>query len=166
MSLSGLLEPGDEGVTRLSDAVGILEQTPAAVEHARALVNLGEGLRIRGRRAEARDVLARARDVAHRCGAGGLAERARDELVASGARPRREALSGPDALTPAEARTARMAAEGLTNREIAQALFVSAKTVEAQLSQAYGKLSIHGRRELADALRRVPRHDDGAGAPS
>ncbi len=166
LSLSGLLAPGDEGVTRLSDAVGILEQTPAAVEHARALVNLGEGLRIRGRRAEARDVLARARDVAHRCGAGGLAERARDELVASGARPRREALSGPDALTPAEARTARMAAEGLTNREIAQALFVSAKTVEAQLSQAYGKLSIHGRRELADALRRVPRHDDGAGAPS
>ena len=117
-------------------------------------MNLGEGLRVRGRRAEARQVLAQARDIAHDLGARALVRRARDELVASGARPRREALSGPDALTPAEARTARMAAEGLSNREIAQALFVSAKTVEAQLSQAYAKLSIHGRRELAGALGR------------
>ncbi len=152
LSISGLLQATDEGLARLRQAVCILERTPARVEHARALVNLGEGLRTRGQRAEARTVLAQARDLAHRCGAGALVQRAREELIASGARPRREALSGPDALTPAEARTARMAAEGLSNREIAQALFVSTKTVEAQLSQAYAKLSIHSRRELAGAL--------------
>ena len=45
-----------------------------------------------------------------------------------------------------------MAVDGLTNKQIAQALFVSTKTVEAQLSQAYGKLSISGRAELAKAL--------------
>ncbi len=79
-------------------------------------------------------------------------DQARAELVATGARPRRDALSGPAALTPAELRTARMAVGGLTNREIAQALFVSAKTVEAQLSHAYAKLAIHSRSELAIAL--------------
>ena len=152
LSLSGLLDPTDDGIARLHQAVAILERTPARVEHARALVNLGEGLRLRGQQAEARTVLAQARDAAHRCGAGALVQRAGAELVASGARPRRDAITGPDALTPAEARAARMAAEGLSNREIAQALFVSTKTIEAQLSRAYAKLSIHGRSELADAL--------------
>ena len=61
-------------------------------------------------------------------------------------------LRGPDALTPAELRTARMAAGGLSNREIAQALFVSAKTVETQLSHAYAKLGIAGRNALASSL--------------
>jgi DNA-binding CsgD family transcriptional regulator len=153
LSLSGLLEPGDPGLVRLHEAVGILQRTPARLEHARALVNLGEGLRARGHRHESRKALSLGLDLAHRAGAAALAQRARAELVATGARPRREALSGPDALTPGELRTARMAAEGLSNREIAQALFVSAKTVEAQLSQAYAKLSIQGRRELATALR-------------
>jgi DNA-binding CsgD family transcriptional regulator len=72
--------------------------------------------------------------------------------VAAGARPRREALSGPGALTPAELRTARMAAEGMTDREIAQGLFVSAKTVETHLSHAYAKLGIERRAELSAAL--------------
>ena len=152
LSLSGLLDSSDDGLARLHQAVEILGRTPAQLERARALVNLGEGLRVRGRRAEARKALIQGLEIGHRSGSGALVQRARSELVASGARPRRTAVSGPDALTPAELRTARMAAAGLSNREIAQSLFVSSKTVESHLSQAYAKLSISSRRELAGAL--------------
>jgi DNA-binding SARP family transcriptional activator/DNA-binding CsgD family transcriptional regulator len=157
LSLSGTLDAGEEGLGRLRDAVGILEGSPARLEHARALVNLGAGLRERGRRADAREPLSAALDIAHQLGAATLAERAHRELVAAGARPRRRARRGPDALTPAEMRTARMATDGLTNREIAQALFVSSRTVEAQLHQAYSKLEISSRGELARALAALDR---------
>jgi DNA-binding CsgD family transcriptional regulator len=144
--------PGADGLALLRDAVDALERTPAELEHARALVNLGAGLRVRGAHEEARTPLSQAFDIAHRLGSSALADQARAELVASGARPRRARLEGPDALTPAELRTARIAAGGLSNREIAQALFVSAKTVETQLSHAYAKLGITGRTELASSL--------------
>jgi DNA-binding CsgD family transcriptional regulator len=161
LSAMGGLDGGLAGLARLREAVRILEPSPARLEHARALVNLGTGLRERGKRAEAREPLTRGLDLAHRCGGGALVERARQELVATGARPRRDALRGPEALTPAEMRTARMAAEGLTNRQIAQALFLSGKTVEVHLSHAYSKLEIAGRSQLAEALaaasRRVSR---------
>jgi DNA-binding CsgD family transcriptional regulator len=153
LSASGLLDPGPAGLTSLGDAVALLEHSPARLEHARALVNLGSGLRARDERERAREPLARGLDLAERCGAGALAERALRELVAAGARPRRRALSGPESLTPAELRTARLAAEGLSNREIAEALFVATKTVEWQLSHVYAKLGIAGRDELAAALR-------------
>jgi DNA-binding CsgD family transcriptional regulator len=140
------------GSSSWGEAVARLDATPARLDHARALVNLGVGLRERGESAQARVALAQGLDIAHGCGAFALAERAREELVAAGARPRREALSGPGALTPAELRTVRMATEGLTNREIAQALFVSTKTVETHLSHAYAKLAIERRAELSAAL--------------
>jgi DNA-binding CsgD family transcriptional regulator len=95
-------------------------------------------------------------DLAQRCGATALAERAHDELVASGARPRRLVLTGVDALTASERRVAEMASEGLTNREIAQALFVTEKTVEGHLGHAYRKLDIRSRSELPKALIRQP----------
>ncbi|MGA9874622.1 MAG: helix-turn-helix transcriptional regulator, partial [Solirubrobacteraceae bacterium] len=76
----------------------------------------------------------------------------RTELSAAGARPRRVFNSGRDALTPSELRVARMAAEGLTSQEIAQALFVTTKTVDAHLSHTYAKLDINSRKQLADAL--------------
>jgi DNA-binding CsgD family transcriptional regulator len=152
LSVSGALEPGPDGLRQLRESVAVLEREGVSLEHARALVTLGAGLRARGERAAARTCLSDASDIAHRVGAFAVAQEARAELVASGARPRRHATKGPDALTPAELRTARMAAAGLTNREIAQALFVSAKTVEAQLSQAYAKLSVGGRGELAASL--------------
>jgi DNA-binding CsgD family transcriptional regulator len=157
LSVCGSLESGPAAMTRLREAVSILEQSPARLEYARALVNLGAALRVQGQREPSRRALSRALDVAARCGATTLAEQARSELIATGARPRRELLTGPGSLTPAELRAARMAADGLTNREIAQALFVSAKTVEAQLSAAYTKLSIGSRRELRGALERVTR---------
>jgi DNA-binding CsgD family transcriptional regulator len=153
LSLRGTIEDGERGLRQLEDGAAILERSPARLEHAGALVNLGVGLRERGQRQEARRSLSEALDIAHELGASALAERARSELIASGARPRRDAQSGPAALTPAEHRAAKMAADGLTNREIAQALFVSARTVEAQLHQAYAKLSIRSRAELGGALR-------------
>jgi len=153
LSTSGLLDGGGRGLDLLRDAVKVLERSPARLEHARALVNLGAGLRRRGQVDAARKSLAEGAHHAHRCGAVALADRARRELVAAGARPRRASLRGPEALTPAESRVARMAAQGLTNRDIAQALFVSTKTVEWQLSRAYEKLAVHSRTQLSGALK-------------
>jgi len=77
-------------------------------------------------------------------------QRVRDDLVAAGARPRRPSLSGADALTPRERRITAMAAEGLSNREIAEALFITTKTVETHLRHAYAKLGVGNRLLLAD----------------
>ena len=102
---------------------------------------------------KSREMLHAGMELAHRCGAAPLVERAREELLATGARPRRIMRSGVDALTPSEKRVARMAGEGLTNREIAQALFVTMRTVEVHLTHAYQKLDISSREELPRALR-------------
>ena len=105
-----------------------------------------------GHRAEGVEHLRDGLDAAHRCGAEALAEQARNEMVLAGARPRRDAARGRDALTASELRVARMAAEGLTNREIAQDLIVSVRTVETHLTHVYRKLSIDSRDELARLL--------------
>jgi DNA-binding CsgD family transcriptional regulator len=139
---------GDDALDRLREAVETLEASAAELEHARALTDLGAALRRAGKRSEAQDSLRRGLDLAHRCGALSTAERARAELTAAGARPRRAALTGFDALTASERRVAELALEGLTNREIAQALFVTVKTVEWHLGNTYGKLGISSRREL------------------
>jgi DNA-binding CsgD family transcriptional regulator len=157
LSAGGALDAGPQGLEQLREAVALLDESPALLERARALVNLGAGLRRRDELLAAREPLSAALDVAHRCGAVALAEAARAELVATGARPRRASLRGPESLTPAELRTAEMAAAGMSNREVAQALFVSTKTVETQLSQAYAKLGISSRTDLVEAL-------SGAGA--
>jgi ATP/maltotriose-dependent transcriptional regulator MalT len=91
-------------------------------------------------------------ELAHACGARALVARAREELLATGARPRRIVRTGADALTASERRVARMAAEGMTNREIAQALFVTMRTVEVHLTHAYQKLGISSREKLPAAL--------------
>ena len=155
LSACGSLESGPAALTWLREGVAILERSQAALDYAWALVNLGVGLRDRGQREPARRQLSEALDIASRCGAIALAERARSELIATGARPRREQLTRPGSLTRAELRAARMAADGLSNRQIAQALFVSAKTIETQLSAAYAKLSIASRGELRGALEKV-----------
>jgi DNA-binding CsgD family transcriptional regulator len=149
---AGLAEGGDRGIERLSESVQVLEVSPAVLEHARALADLGASLRRRGQRSHAREPLRRALDLAHRCGATALADRAHAELVATGARPRRAVFTGLDALTASERRVAEMAAEGLTNRQIAQALFVTEKTVESHLGQTYRKLEVGSRSELPHAL--------------
>ena len=121
-------------------------------ELARALVDLGAATREAGEREEARSVLSRGLELATECGATALAERARSELLAAGARPRRTAVTGVEALTPSERRVAEMAAGGLVNREIAQALFVTEKTVETHLGKAYSKLKVRSRKELPEEL--------------
>jgi DNA-binding CsgD family transcriptional regulator len=101
---------------------------------------------------EARDYLRRGVERAHRLGAKALEERAHTELAATGARPRRLMLSGLDSLTPSERRVAEMAADNMTNKDIAQALFVTPKTVEVHLSSVYRKLQISSRGQLPEAL--------------
>jgi len=136
----------------LTEAVGLLETTPARYELALALADLGAWLRRSGRRADARGPLRRALDLAERTGAAPLAERARRELLAAGARPRRTALTGPDALTSAERRVAGLAADGLSNRQIAEHLFITQPTVETHLRHAFQKLGITSRAGLPAQL--------------
>ena len=148
----GLVTRGDEGIEVLREAVDVLAGSPARYEHAQALVALGGALRRSGRRADAREPLANGMELAFRCGAERLVSEAREELVACGARPRRIERSGFDALTASQRRVVRLAAEDRSNAEIAQTLYLSVKTVEHHLSNAYGKLQIAG----AGARRRLP----------
>lgn len=149
---AGLAIGGREGLGLLEDAVSLLEGSPARLELAHALVGLGAELGRAGRRREGRDAQRRAIELADECGAVALAERARAELHSGpGRRPRTE-LTGPGALTAAEWRVCRQVAEGHTNREVAQALFVTEKTVERHLSSAYHKLGIRSRFQLPAAI--------------
>jgi DNA-binding CsgD family transcriptional regulator len=148
------LAAGDERALR--ESVEVLDGSSARLELARSLVDLGAMLRRTNRRAESRDPLRRGLELAHLCGTGPLEERAREELAATGARPRSVILSGYDALTPSERRVSRMAADGLINRDIAQTLFVTPKTVEVHLSNSYRKLGISSRTELAAAIATAP----------
>ncbi len=142
----------DGRLERLREAVEILGLSEARLEYAYALADLGAALRRDGQRSAARERLLEALEMAQRFGSGRLEEIGRGELAALGTRPRRGAISGHDALTASEARVARMAAEGMTNKQIAQALFVTYKTVDTHLYRAYHKLGISSRRELAQAL--------------
>jgi DNA-binding CsgD family transcriptional regulator len=141
-----------ETLPYLEEAVAVLEGGTARLEQAKALNALGRALRADRRPTEAREPLQRAIELAEACGSERVREIARAELAASGAKPRRTALSGVASLTPSEERVARLAADGMTNREVAQELFVTPKTVEVHLSNAYRKLEIRSRRQLAGAL--------------
>ena len=152
---SGLARGGDEGLALLREAVEVLGRSVARLEHAYALVELGAALRRSNRRAEARGPLQEGLALARSCGAVPLAERSYEELSATGARPRKIVRSGVEELTPSELRVARMAAGGMRNKEIAQALFVTVRTVETHLRHAYQKLDIASRNELAGALERA-----------
>jgi DNA-binding CsgD family transcriptional regulator len=155
---AGLIEGGDHGLALLEEAVQVLGDSPAKLEHARARTELGAGLRRANRRSQAREQLRQAVELATICGATQLAARAERELLATGARPRRIALSGVESLTPSERRVAELAASGPTNREIAQALFVTQRTIEVHLTSIYRKLGISSRSQLAAALADSPRN--------
>jgi DNA-binding CsgD family transcriptional regulator len=152
---AGVLDGSEAGIERLMSSVAVLERSEARLEHARSLVDLGALLRRRNRRTEAREQLVAGMEMAHHCGAIRLVERAREELRAAGARPRRVVTTGVESLTASELRVARLAAAGRTNVEIAQELWLTPKTVETHLSRAYSKLALAGqgsRRRLAEAL--------------
>lgn len=152
LRIAGLLAGGQRGISLLRESVAILEGSPAELERARSLVDYGGALRRAGQRTVAQEPLRRGLDLAARCGAQGLADRASAQLIAAGARPRRAMLTGPEALTAGELQVVRMAADGGTNREVAQALFVTRRTVEVHLTNAYRKLGIKSRYELRNAL--------------
>jgi DNA-binding CsgD family transcriptional regulator len=144
---------GEERPALLEEAMTVLEDSGARLELAHALADLGaEPSRIHRRR-EGRDAQRRAMKLAGACGALALAERSRVELQAGPGRRARIELTGPRALTAAEWRVCRQAADGHTNRELAQALYVTEKTIERHLSSAYNKLGIRSRFQLSGAIR-------------
>jgi DNA-binding CsgD family transcriptional regulator len=149
---AGVVAGGERGEVLLREAIDAFERGDAGLERARALADLGAMFRRRNRRTEARELLREALDDAHRAGARRVAEHAETELRATGARPRRVVLTGLDSLTPTERRIAELATQGLTNREIAQTLFVTTRTVEGHLTSIFRKLQLDSRTELAAAL--------------
>jgi DNA-binding NarL/FixJ family response regulator len=116
------------------------------------LLELGAASRRAGRRSDGRKPLRAALDLARACGADVIAARAHEELVAAGARPRRDPTESRTHLTAAELRVARLAAEGMSNREVAQALFLTENTIETHLRSVFRKLDIRSRSQLARAL--------------
>ena len=152
----GLTVRGAAALELLAAASEELDRSPALLERAKACLEFGAALRRAGQRGDSREPLRKALDLAGRCGAVPVADRAREELIAAGGRPRRTRINGFEALTASELRVARRAARGRTNREIAQELFVTTKAVEKHLASAYRKLDIQGRNDLTGALGTAP----------
>jgi DNA-binding CsgD family transcriptional regulator len=148
----GLVVGGHDGIEHLRAAVKLLEESQSGLEHMRALTDFGAALRRAGRRVDAREPLREAHELARRRGALAIAKRTHEELAATGEKLGPLIAVGVESLTPSERRIAGMAAEGLTNREIAQTLFLSVKTVESHLRGAYRKLEVRSREELPHAL--------------
>lgn len=153
---------GDDVVDTLREAQRVLDGGPFRLEQARVLHDLGRHLRRAGHRTDAREVLRAALDLAAQTEASLIARLVRDELEASGGRLRRERSSGVEALTPSERRVVDLAVEGLTNRAIAETLWVTQKTVEHHLRNAYGKLGISSRAGLQQAMAEAQTAPDGA----
>ncbi|MDQ3734003.1 MAG: AAA family ATPase [Actinomycetota bacterium] len=155
---------GTAALGHLTTAVEVLSSSPYRFDEARARLELGAALRRANRRTEARPHLRRALDFALRQRLHPLSARAHEELRAAGARPRRLLLSGIGALTPSEERIARLAASGMTNREIASHLFLTVKTVEMHLASTFTKLGIASRRELPEAFNAAGRTEPEFGS--
>jgi DNA-binding CsgD family transcriptional regulator len=149
----------DERTAWLTESVEVLEGSPARLEAAEAMVDLGSALVDQQDTENARDLLHKGATLASLCGAHRLVELAGSQLRAAGARPRRLGSTGVDSLTPAELRAVHMAAANVTNRAIADELFVNVKTIEGHLSRAYRKLGVTSRFELAEALGPRGRYD-------
>jgi DNA-binding CsgD family transcriptional regulator len=152
---SAIVEGGPRGLERLREALSTLDASPAMLERALVHVELGAALRRDNQRRAAREQLDAGLRLAQRWGARPLAQRAYDELLASGLRLTRVDLDDRDALTATELRIARHAAKGLTNRQIAAQLYLSIKTVEMHLGRVYRKLGISGRAQLTHALQQA-----------
>ena len=148
----GTIRGPERGLEALEAAVERLESSQAALERARGLVEFGAALRRSGRRRDAREPLLHGLDLAQRCGAVALVARAKDETRIAGAKPRRTAVSGVDSLTERERQVAMLAARGMSNRQIADSLVVTLKTVEWHLRQSFRKLDVDSRVKLRELL--------------
>ena len=149
----GVIEGGQLGLEMLEESVRVLDDSEAKLERGRSLLEYGGALRRAGKRTDAGRVLGEALEIARAGGAGELERRASEELAVAGARAGRAARRGREALSPSERRVAQLAASGMSNREIAEELFVTRKAVEWHLRNAYVKLGISSRRDLPDALK-------------
>ncbi|MFF8035547.1 MULTISPECIES: ATP-binding protein [unclassified Streptomyces] len=149
----GAATPGPAGTAALEEAVRLLSASPARADHARALLLLGRALLADGAPREAREHLRNAVALALRCGCVALARQAREELVGAGGRMREITVSPLDMLTGTERTVAALVASGVSNREAAEALFVTVRTVELHLTSIYRKLGVTRRADLADVLR-------------
>jgi DNA-binding CsgD family transcriptional regulator len=147
-----LVSEGDDEDALYREAISLLAGSRLGVESARARLLYGEWLRRQNRRVDAREQLRGAYEAFAGMGAGPFAERAERELRATGETVRKRSVETRDELTPQEAQIARMAADGLTNAEIAAQLFLSPRTVEWYLRKVFGKLGISSRRDLRSAL--------------
>ena len=148
----GYAARGEAAIEHFHAAVRTLARSHPRLQHGYALVDLGAALRRARRRAEAREYLTAGLAFATSGGAHALAERARTELAAAGARTAAHTGTGLASLTPSERRVAELAAAGQSNRAIAHSLFVTVKAVEYHLANVYRKLHISGRGELAPLL--------------
>jgi DNA-binding CsgD family transcriptional regulator len=148
LRVHGLAAGGETGLSSLQEAARLLEHSPRRLLLGHTLVDLGVAQRRASRRTASRDVLRQALHLAQELDLPTLAERARRELLAAGARPRRAWEFGPSALTPSEERVVSLAARGYSNREIAGTLFVTQRTVEVHLTHAFRKLGVTSRIEL------------------
>jgi DNA-binding CsgD family transcriptional regulator len=157
---AGLASGGDEGLALLEEAITTAATSQSPFVRARVLIEAGAGLRRAGRRRAALARLLEGRELAVQCGGHLLSRRAAEELAALGARPRRIAVHGREALTPRERQVAAMARTGRSNKEIADALFVTVKTVEWHLLHVFQKLHVSSREQLAAAL--APSDGDGS----
>ena len=151
LRVAGTIEPSGAGTAMLEEACAVLVRSEARLEYGKALLALGRRL-ASDEPPRARELLTPALELAEQAGAGALADDVKVALVQAGGRPKRAAARGIDALTASERRVCDMAADGMTNKEIAQALFVTTKTVELHLGNAYKKLGIGSRRQLPDVL--------------
>lgn len=157
LRVRGLIEAGEQGLELLRESASVLQSAPARLQYAATLVALGAAIRRTGQRVSARKTLTEGLALASECGATALAAHAQTELKATGARPRSITPTGAASLTASERRVCEMAAAGMSNPAIAQALFITRGTVESHLHAAYGKLGIAGRTELRAVLDHVPR---------
>lgn len=148
----GLLAGDGEFDEQFEAALSWHAQTDRPLEQARTELAYGERLRHAGRRTEARERLRAALGTFDRLGARIFGERARTELAASGERIGRH-KDDAEALTPQELQVALVVSRGATNKEAAGELFLSTKTIEFHLRNAYRKLGVRSRTELANALR-------------
>ena len=152
LRIRGLVVGGPEALRLLEHSVELLDGAPARLELARAQLALGRARQATGDDEGARRSFARARELAEELNATPLKAEAMTALLAAGGRPRRARARGETSLTPAERRIAEQAARGLLNREIAQALFVTEKTVEGHLRNSFRKLGVASRAQLGGAL--------------
>jgi DNA-binding CsgD family transcriptional regulator len=151
-----LRSEGEETERLHRDSIALLGRTRGRVELARAQLLYGEWLRRQRRRVEAREQLRRAHDMLAGMGVDAFAERARRELLATGATARKRTAETRDELTPQESQIAQLARDGLSNPEIATRLFISPRTVQYHLRKVFAKLDISSRSQLEGVLPAQP----------